>query len=67
MTLREMAQVYRANNEPIRLRLREGGLLQVTASQHALAMACWEEIAQRLGADFPQLKLDDTPRPSRED
>ena len=23
MTLREMAQVYRANNEPVRLRLRE--------------------------------------------
>ena len=50
-----------------RLRLREGGLLQVTASQHALARARWGEITQRLGADFPQLKLDDTPRPSRED
>ena len=50
-----------------RLRLREGGLLQVTASQHALARARWGEIAQRLGGDFPQLKLDDTPRPSRED
>ena len=50
-----------------RLRLREGGLLQVTASQHALARVHWGEIAQRLGADFPQLKLDDTPRPSRED
>ena len=50
-----------------RLRLREGGLLQVTASQHALARARWEEIAQCLRGDFPQLKLDDTPRPSRED
>ena len=50
-----------------RLRLREGGLLQVTEPQHALARARWEEIAQRLHGDFPQLKLDDTPRPSRED
>ena len=50
-----------------RLRLRDGGLLQVTASQRPMARARWGEIAQRLGADFPQLKLDDTPRPSRED
>ena len=50
-----------------RLRLREGGLLQVTASQQPLARGRWGEIARRLGEDFPQLKLDDTPRPSRED
>ena len=49
-----------------RLRLRRGGLLQVTADQQPMARSRWEEIAHRLGGDFPALRLDEMPRATRE-
>ena len=49
-----------------RLRLKDGGLLQVTEAQQPLAKTHWNEIIDRLGGDFPALRLDETPRVSRE-
>lgn len=49
-----------------RLRLRDGGLLQVREEQMAWAKAHWTEIMERLGADLPGLTLDETPRAARE-
>ena len=49
-----------------RLRLKDGGLLQVTEVQQPLARTHWNEIIDRLGGDFPALRLDETPRASRE-
>lgn len=50
-----------------RLRLRRGGLLQVTGEQQAMARQRWDQIMERLGGDFPGLGLDETPRAARED
>lgn len=49
-----------------RLRLRQGGVLQVSADQMELARAMWPEIMAALGEFFPDLTLDDTPRTARE-
>ena len=49
-----------------RLRLKDGGLLQVTEVQQPLARTHWNEIIDRLGGDFPALRLDETPRVTRE-
>ena len=49
-----------------RLRLRHGGLLQVTADQQPMARTRWNEIRGRLGEDFPALQLDGMPRVTRE-
>ena len=49
-----------------RLRLKDGGLLQVTEAQQPLARTHWNEIIDRLGGDFPALRLDETPRVTRE-
>ena len=49
-----------------RLRLKDGGLLQVTADQQPMARTRWDEIRSRLGEDFPALQLDGMPRVTRE-
>lgn len=49
-----------------RLRLQNGGLLQVRAEQMELARSRWREIMDLLGEDIPGLTLDDAPRVSRE-
>lgn len=49
-----------------RLRLRQGGVLQVPADQMERARAMWPEIMVALGEIFPDLILDDTPRAVRE-
>ena len=49
-----------------RLRLKDGGLLQVTAEQQPMARERWQEIMDRLGGNFPALRLDEMPRVTRE-
>ena len=49
-----------------RLRLKDGGLLQVTVEQQPMARERWQEIMDRLGGNFPALRLDETPRVTRE-
>lgn len=49
-----------------RLRLKDGGLLQVTVEQQPMARERWQEIMDRLGGNFPALRLDEMPRVTRE-
>lgn len=49
-----------------RLRLRHGGVLQVSAGQLEQARKLWPEIRAALDEVFPHLMLDDTPRATRE-